>query len=60
PREKEVFMMLAQGRSRAYISEDLILSEGTIKTHISHIYTKLGVSNRQEMFDVLLEDDHKN
>lgn len=56
PRERDVFMMLAQGRSRAYISEDLVLSEGTIKTHISHIYTKLGVSNRQEMFDLLLEE----
>ncbi|MEG0666920.1 helix-turn-helix transcriptional regulator, partial [Gordonibacter sp.] len=55
PRETEVFMMLAQGRSRSYISEDLVLSEGTIKTHISHIYTKLGVGNRQEMFDLLLQ-----
>lgn len=57
PRETEVFMMLAQGRSRSYISEELVLSEGTIKTHISHIYTKLDVTNRQEMFDMLLEDD---
>ena len=56
PRETEVFMMLAQGRSRSYISEDLVLSEGTIKTHISHIYTKLGVENRQQMFDLLLQE----
>ena len=49
-------MMLAQGRSRSYISEDLVLSEGTIKTHISHIYTKLGVDNRQQMFDLLLQE----
>ncbi len=47
-------MLLAQGRSRAYISEELVVSEGTVKTHISHIYAKLGVHGRQEMFDLLL------
>lgn len=57
PRETEVFMMLAQGRSRAFISEELVLSEGTVKTHISHIYTKLNVHGRQEMFDLLLAED---
>ena len=56
PREREVFMMLAQGRSRSYISEELVVSEGTVKTHISHIYTKLGITNRQEMFDMLLDE----
>lgn len=59
PRETDVFMMLAQGRSRAYISEELVLSEGTIKTHISHIYTKLGVTNKQEMFDLLLKTEEQ-
>lgn len=57
PRETEVFMMLAQGRSRAFISEELVLSEGTVKTHISHIYAKLNVHGRQEMFDLLLAED---
>ncbi|MEG0218108.1 MAG: LuxR C-terminal-related transcriptional regulator [Raoultibacter sp.] len=56
PRETEVFMMLAQGRSRTYISEELFISDGTTKTHISHIYKKLEVSNKQEMFDILLQD----
>ena len=61
PRETEVFMLLAQGRSRAYISEELVVSEGTIKTHISHIYAKLGIHGRQEMFDLLLaEEKHAN
>ncbi|HIW75537.1 MULTISPECIES: helix-turn-helix transcriptional regulator [Gordonibacter] len=57
PRETEVFMMLAQGRSRTYISDELVVSEGTVKTHISHIYTKLGVHGRQEMFDLLLSGE---
>lgn len=57
PRETEVFMMLAQGRSRAFISGELVLSEGTVKTHISHIYAKLNVHGRQEMFDLLLTEE---
>ncbi len=60
PRETEVFMMLAQGRSRAFISEELVLSEGTVKTHISHIYAKLNVHGRQEMFDLLLAEDESS
>lgn len=54
PREREVFALLAQGRSRSHISKALTLSEGTVKTHISHIYAKLGVSSKQEMIDLLL------
>lgn len=53
PRETEVFMLLAQGRTRAYIQDELLLAENTVKTHISHIYKKLDVSNRQEMFDLV-------
>lgn len=60
PREREVFMMLAQGRSRAHISKTLVLSEGTVKTHVSHIYSKLGVSSKQEMIDLLLDDDQSH
>ena len=37
-RESEVFLLLAQGRSRPYICEVFCLSDGTVKTHITHIY----------------------
>ena len=49
PRETEVFVLLAQGRNRTYIQNALFLAEGTVKTHTSRIYQKLGVSNRQDM-----------
>lgn len=54
PRETEVFMLLAQGRTRAYISEVLCVAEGTVKTHVSHIYEKAGVSSKQELLSDML------
>ncbi|MGI9615604.1 MAG: response regulator transcription factor [Acidimicrobiales bacterium] len=45
-REREVLEQLAGGRSNAEIGEQLFLSEATVKTHVSHIFTKLGVRDR--------------
>lgn len=55
-RESDVFLLLAQGRTRAYIQRELVLSDSTVKTHVSHIYTKLGVRNRQGMMDLVLAE----
>ncbi len=52
-RENEVFVLLAQGRNRPYIQKQLYLADGTVKTHSSHIYTKLDVHSRQEMLDLI-------
>lgn len=53
PRETEVFLLLAQGRDRAFIQEELYITEGTIKTHSQHIYAKLGVHNKQELISLV-------
>lgn len=53
PRETEVFALLAQGRNRTYIQNTLFLAEGTVKTHTSRIYQKLGVNNRQDMITLV-------
>lgn len=58
PREKEIFMLLAQGRTRNYISEELVLSINTVKTHIAHIYSKLEVADRQEMMSLIWSYDN--
>ncbi|MGH2874120.1 MAG: response regulator [Solirubrobacteraceae bacterium] len=45
-REREVLEMVASGASAPQIGERLHLSTGTIKSHLSHLYDKLGVSDR--------------
>lgn len=47
-RESEVLALLARGRSNRRIAEELSISEVTVRTHVSHILDKLGVSNRVE------------
>lgn len=51
-REGEVLALLIQGRTVAAICGKLQLSEGTVKTHIAHIYDKTGVHARQELLDL--------
>lgn len=53
PREQEVFRLLAAGRSQRYIQETLVISEGTTRTHIKHVYQKLGVHRKQELIDLV-------
>ncbi|GII85910.1 DNA-binding response regulator [Sphaerisporangium siamense] len=46
PRELEVLGHVAAGLSNRQISKALFLSETTVKTHLAHIYAKLGVDSR--------------
>jgi DNA-binding NarL/FixJ family response regulator/PAS domain-containing protein len=45
-REVEVLQLSATGYARRQIAEEINLSEATVKTHLEHIYRKLGVSDR--------------
>lgn len=53
PRELEVFMMLARGRDRAYIQEQLVVSRNTVKAHVKHVYAKLDIHTHQELIDLV-------
>ncbi|MBB1159950.1 MULTISPECIES: response regulator [Amycolatopsis] len=46
PREIEVLGLVADGLSNLEISKRLFLSQATVKSHLVHIYTKLGVDSR--------------
>lgn len=46
PREREVLALTAEGRSAPDIGRELHLSAATVKTHLSSLYEKLGVSDR--------------
>ena len=45
-RELEVLVLVARGSSNREAAAELFISEATVKTHLLHIYTKLGVNDR--------------
>ena len=53
PREEEVLVYLARGRTNRYIANELCVSPHTAKTHTKRIYEKLGVNSRQEVIDMI-------
>jgi LuxR family transcriptional regulator, regulator of acetate metabolism len=46
PRELEVLALMSEGATNSTIAERLVISEGTVKSHVKHILRKLGVANR--------------
>lgn len=55
PRELEVLRLVAQGRSNPKIARDLFIGEATVKTHLLHVFEKLGVSDRTRAVTLALE-----
>jgi DNA-binding CsgD family transcriptional regulator len=53
-REAEVLRLLAHGRTNAQIAHELFVSVATVRKHLEHIYSKLGVTSRAEAIASLL------
>jgi DNA-binding CsgD family transcriptional regulator len=53
PREREVALLAAGGRTSAEIGDQLGLSTRTVDTHLAHVYRKLGISGRSELGSAL-------
>lgn len=51
-REREVLVLLAQGAANKDIAERLVITEGTVKNHVSNILAKLQVGNRTQAADI--------
>ena len=52
-RESEVMCQFAKGRSSSFIAEQLFVSSNTVRSHISHVYSKCGVHSRQELISLV-------
>jgi DNA-binding CsgD family transcriptional regulator len=49
PAERDVAALAAQGRSNQDIATRLLISPGTVRTHLRSVYAKLGLANRTEL-----------
>jgi DNA-binding NarL/FixJ family response regulator len=48
-REREILVEIGLGRTNAEIAGSLFLSEGTVKTHVTHLFDKLAATNRVQL-----------
>lgn len=51
-REEEVLILLAEHKTAGDIEHELLIARGTAKAHIGHVYQKLGIHSREELFEI--------
>lgn len=55
-REEEVLRLTLSGQKRKAVADALGVSENTVKTHLSHIFAKLGVSSKKELTEKIFSE----
>ena len=58
-RESDVVKLLADGKSNSAIANEMFIAVGTVKAHIQHVYQKLGIHTRKELFELIGINDEK-
>jgi DNA-binding NarL/FixJ family response regulator len=56
-REREVLALIGQGKTNAEIAAELFVGEGTVKTHVNHVFTKLQLRDRAAAIVFALDHD---
>lgn len=52
PREREILLLLARGRTSPYIARELNIAPNTVRSYMREIYTKLGAHSKQDVIDL--------
>ena len=58
-REREILELILENKKRKEIAAELYLSENTVKTYTRTLYGKLGISCREELYELLLKNNEK-
>lgn len=55
-REREILELILKNKKRKDIATELMLSENRVKTYTRALYSKLGVTSRNELYNLILKD----
>jgi len=55
PREIEVLRLIAAGKSNKQIADTLSIGEGSVKSHVTNIFSKLGANDRTQAVTIRLK-----
>ena len=56
-RELEIARLIGQGKTNSEIAAELVLSKRTVETHVAHIFSKLGLSSRNQVIRLVIDHE---